>query len=180
MYKLNGELSLRAVTEHDQSFLDDLYISRREDLQQLGLASAMLDQLIKMQQQAQSLGIHQHYPNADYWIVAHGNQAVGRVVVDAGSTDFRLVDIAIIPAAQRKGIAREILFAMQERARHQNMGISLAVEKNNNVARSLYLGMGFFVHSDDMLFEQMHWRAASSTMAVEADCQSMRKNNVTA
>ncbi|MFZ6658743.1 GNAT family N-acetyltransferase [Undibacterium sp. TJN19] len=166
MYKLTGERQLRPLRESDQVFLDDLYASRRLDLQQLPMAPVIVAQMIKMQQHVQMSGIQQHFPEAQHFIVEEAGQPVGRVVIDAGTSDLRLVDIAMMPQAQRKGIARSVLRAMQEEALENNLNISLAVEIHNQAARALYLQMGFFVQGSDGLFEQMHWYSSSDKQHV--------------
>lgn len=166
MYKLTGEHRLRPLGGDDQGFLDDLYASRRTDLQQLPMATVMLAQMIKMQQHVQMSGIQQHFPEAQHFVVEEAGRPVGRVIIDTGVTDLRLVDIAILPQAQRKGIARSILRAMQEQARESNLNVSLAVEITNQAARTLYLQMGFFVQSSDGLFEQMHWHRPTGNQEV--------------
>ncbi|MFZ6780734.1 GNAT family N-acetyltransferase [Undibacterium sp. Ji83W] len=158
MYKLPAALALRKVNDDDQAFLDVLYASRREDLQQMPMDAAFIAQMIKMQQHVQMEGIRMNYPDAGHWLIEDAGQPVGRVIIDTGSNDVRLVDIAIIPAAQRRGIAKAILLAMQADAQSQGKGVSLAVEQTNFAARGLYLQSGFVVHSADALFEQMYWR----------------------
>ncbi|MFZ6770512.1 GNAT family N-acetyltransferase [Undibacterium sp. Di26W] len=157
MYKLTGERQLRMQREDDQVFLDALYASRRQDLQQLPMDAVVVAQMIKMQQHLQMVGMRQHYPEAQHYIVELAGKSVGRVIIDAGANDLHLVDIAIAPEVQRNGIARSVLLAMQEQALEKNLGISLAVELRNPGARALYLQMGFLVQSSDGLFEQMRW-----------------------
>ncbi|WP_422980098.1 GNAT family N-acetyltransferase [Undibacterium sp. Ji49W] len=166
MYKLTGGCQLRAPREDDQAFLDVLYASRRLDLQQLPVDPVVVAQMIKMQQHVQMAGIRQHFPDAQHWIVEQTGQPVGRVIIDAGTNDMRLVDIAIAPEAQRQGIARSVLLAMQEEATEQNQVVSLAVELSNHAAKALYLQMGFLVQSTDGLFEQMHWHGRAGVVDV--------------
>jgi ribosomal protein S18 acetylase RimI-like enzyme len=160
VYNLTGDCQLRMFREDDQIFLDALYAGRRADLQQLPLDSIAVAQMIKMQQHVQMAGIRQHYPDAQHFIVEQAGKPVGRVIMDAGASDLRLVDIAIAPEAQRQGIARSVLLAMQEQAQEKNLAVSLAVELSNQAARTLYLQMGFLVQSNDGLFEQMQWHGS--------------------
>lgn len=168
MYKLTGERQLRALKEGDQVFLDALYANRRPDLQQLPLDPVAVAQMIKMQQHVQMAGIQQHFPDAQHFIVEQAGKSVGRAIIDASASDLRLVDIAIAPEAQRQGIARSVLLAMQEQAREQNLAVSLAVELSNHAARMLYLQMGFVVWSNDGLFAQMHWHGSAGVSASDS------------
>ncbi|MES2036974.1 MAG: GNAT family N-acetyltransferase [Pseudomonadota bacterium] len=163
MYKLPAALMLRKVSDDDQVFLDALYVSRREDLRQMPMDAAFIAQMIKMQQHVQMEGVRMNFPEASHLIIEDADQPVGRIIIDTGSNDLRLVDIAIIPAAQRKGIAKAFLLAMQADAQSQGKGVSLAVEQTNFAARGLYLQLGFVAHSADALFEQMYWRGNVTT-----------------
>ncbi|MFZ6735786.1 GNAT family N-acetyltransferase [Undibacterium sp. Ji42W] len=163
MYKLPAALALRKVNDDDQAFLDALYASRREDLRHMPMDAAFIAQMIKMQQHVQMEGIRLNYPEALHLMIEDDGQPVGRVIIDTGSNDVRLVDIAIIPAAHRQGIARAMLQALQAHAANHGKSVSLAVEQTNFAARGLYLQTGFVALSTDELFEQMQWRAHAST-----------------
>ncbi|MFZ6872268.1 GNAT family N-acetyltransferase [Undibacterium sp. Di27W] len=163
MYKLPAALALRKVLDLDQAFLDALYASRREDLRQMPMDAAFIAQMIKMQQHVQMEGVRMNYPDAGHYLVEDAGLAVGRVIIDTGEADLRLLDIAIIPSAQRQGIARAILQAMQAEAQEQGKGIRLAVEQTNFAARGLYMQLGFTVQSTDALFDQMYWHDHAQT-----------------
>lgn len=83
-------------------------------------------------------------------------------MVDTGVSDIRIVDIAVLPFAQRAGAARTVLQALQASAREHGLGMSLAVGKANTAARALYRSQGFTVSSDDGLFEQMAWMGGAA------------------
>lgn len=163
VYKLPAALTLREVHECDQMFLDTLYASRREDLRQMPVDVAVIAQMIKMQQHVQMQGVRLNYPDARHVIIERVGQPVGRFIINAGSDELRLIDIAIIPSAQRQGIAKAILLAVQADAQGQGKGVSLAVEQTNFAARELYMQLGFVAVSADPLFEQLHWRAQELT-----------------
>ncbi len=165
MYNLPGTLHLRAVDEADSEFLEELYFSRRADLQQIPGDAQFVRQLIKMQQQMQAVGIRNNFPVARHLLLEDGSVRIGRLVVDIGASDVRLVDIALLPEVQGRGIGRKVLQAMLEDALSQGLSMSLAVEKNNVRARALYLSAGFHVHSEDSMFEQLHWHPESKRLA---------------
>jgi len=157
LYLLPEPLALREASAADQGFLEALYFSSREDLHQAVADAAMLKQLIALQQRTQEVGFRHGFPNAAHLILQQGGQSIGRVVVDTGPSDMRLVDIAIAPPARRNGAATAVLRALQAAAQSQGLPVSLAVSKSNHAARKLYLGLGFAVRTEDALFEQMTW-----------------------
>jgi len=158
VYKLPAALALREVHEDDQAFLDALYASRREDLQQMPVDAVFISQMIKMQQHVQMEGVRMNYPEAMHCIIENAGLPVGRIIFTTNDHDLRLIDIAISPRAQRQGIARAVLLAMQLDAKTHCRDIHLAVEQTNFAARGLYMQMGFTTQSANALFEQMRWQ----------------------
>lgn len=159
MYPLPEPLALREVRAEDQDFLEALYFASREDLHNAVPDAAMLRQLMAMQHTMQQAGFRQNFPAAVHLMVLRHGQPIGRVVVDTGATDIRLVDIAITPAARRTGAATAVLRALQAAARAQGLTVSLSVSQGNPAAQALYAGLGFTVSVDGPVFAQMVWRA---------------------
>lgn len=162
MYTLPEPFELRPVGAGDQEFLEDLYFSSREDLHQAVPDPALLRQLIAMQRKMQQTGFEQGFPAARHFVIQCGGRPMGRVVVDEGPLDLRVVDIAIAPADRRSGAARAVVQALQATAAARNLSVSLAVAKSNHAARSLYLGLGFSVRSQDPVMEQMAWQGRAA------------------
>jgi GNAT superfamily N-acetyltransferase len=150
---------LRSDHEHDQEFIDTLYRSTREDLLMLPMDPVFIDNLIRSQQQIHALGVQQNYPNAQTIILEYQRQALGRMVFEHAADDIRLIDIAVLPSAQRQGRARYMLLYLQQMAGTRQASLSLRVVKNNLKARSLYLSAGFQIVDEDEISEQMRWRA---------------------
>lgn len=157
MCNLYETLHLRPVNEADDAFLEALYFSRRTDLQQAGADEQFVRQLINMQYRTQLLGIKNTYPQARHLLIENAGLCVGRLVMDVGSADIRVIDLALVPDVQRKGMGKAVLRIIQHEATEKKLDISLSVEKNNLTARALYLKAGFKVHNDDALFEHMRW-----------------------
>jgi ribosomal protein S18 acetylase RimI-like enzyme len=154
--------SLRAATSADQDFLDALYFSSREDLHAVSPDAHGVAQLVRMQQQMQQAGFNAHYPQAQHWLVQRAGQAIGRVVLDFGAADVRLVDLAIIPASRRAGAATAVLQAVQAMAHAQGLAVSLAVSQANAGAMRLYQRLGFDVSAQDVVQAQMRWQGVQA------------------
>ncbi len=153
-----AHIALRQVlVQEDQAFLDALYFASREDLHAFSTDPQLLAPLIQMQQRMQQAGFAAHFPDAQHWLVQSQGQPAGRLVVDVGPHDVRVVDIAITPAARRTGLARTVLQALQTVARAQQLPVSLAVSKTNPAAQALYQSLGFAVTTQDELLAQMVW-----------------------
>lgn len=147
-------------TGGDDAFAAELYRSTREDLRQMPGDPAFVEQLMAMQQRAQILGYRQAYPQASYLVLLYANRPIGRLVIDREGAVLRLVDIAILPEAQRQGAAFAVLTCVQTLAANEQLRIELAVGKGNLAARRLYQRLGFHLDSEDALQEQLAWSAA--------------------
>jgi ribosomal protein S18 acetylase RimI-like enzyme len=147
-------------TGDDDAFAAELYRSTRDDLRQIPGDPAIIEQLMAMQQRAQITGYQYTYPQASCLVLQRAGIPIGRLVIHRQDSVLRLVDIAILPAAQRQGAALAVLTCLQTLATNDQLRIELAVRKGNLAARSLYQRMGFRLYGEDALQEQLAWSAA--------------------
>jgi ribosomal protein S18 acetylase RimI-like enzyme len=151
---------LRPATDADAGFAQALYASTREDLRQLPLPPEQLAQLIGIQQRAHEAGQRAAWPHAEIMIVEQAGMAIGRVVLDTLGGDWRLVELALLPAMRGRGLGAALLATLQARARAQGAGIGLAVLRSNAAALRLYQRAGFTIAGGNELQHQMTWRPA--------------------
>ena len=160
MHSLPYPLVLRNAADADADFCRALYASTREDLQQLPLAPAQRDGLIAMQQRAHEAGRRARYPEAEVLILEHAGEPAGRLVLDSAGSEWRLVDLALLPAQRGRGFGQALLAALQARAATAGVGIVLSVLHTNEAAQRLYRRAGFAVRTSDALSHEMAWRPA--------------------
>ncbi|MDO9271252.1 MAG: GNAT family N-acetyltransferase [Methylobacter sp.] len=153
----NTDLNIRPEVEQDMAFVDRLYRSTREDLLQLGLAEALMDNLIQMQLHAQKTGYRMQFPDADYSIVEKKGEAIGYLVIDKGDEAIRLVYIAFLPHERNRGHGSRLIQALQTQASGANKPIKLSVDPQNMQAKHLYLSSGFQVKNNDGANLEMVW-----------------------
>lgn len=158
MFTVAQHLQLRNTHDGDAPFRRALYAATRDDLRQLPMPAEFIDNLISMQQQIHEEGQRNAFPHAQHWIVECHGEPVGRVVFDMSGDEWRLVDIAIAPAARRRGVASAVLRALQRRAAGQRAAIGLAVAHANDGARRLYAAAGFQPRASDTLHQQLLWQ----------------------
>lgn len=156
---LPAPYQLRLQRDDDDGFAAALYSSTRDDLRQMPAEPAVIEQLISMQRRMQSHAYRQAYPHAAYLVLQHGDNPVGRLILDCQDQVLHLVDIAIVPAAQGQGAGSAVLRALQAQAGAQQWQIHLAVNKNNAAARALYRRLDFRLRGENAVQEQLEWRA---------------------
>ncbi|UGQ48215.1 GNAT family N-acetyltransferase [Massilia endophytica] len=152
-------LQLRPAQAADDTFLKALYASTRDDLSLAAATPDMLALLLDLQWRAQSGGYRQTYPDADSLIVEEDGMPLGRLLVDCSASPWRIVDIALLPAARGRGHGAALLGALQAKARAAGAALALSVRRDNPAARRLYDSLGFVPAGGDMLAEQMVWPA---------------------
>lgn len=141
---------LRPVETADQAFLFQLFCAIRPEL-------AMLpESLLQMQFRAQTLSYGAKYPGAEHQIVAEEGRPVGHLLVDRSPERIHLVDIALLPEVQGKGIGSELLQALQQEAAASSRPVRLSVYETNP-AQWLYARLGFAVTGHDGTRLQMTW-----------------------
>lgn len=152
-------LRIRPADAADQDFFSELYRSTRDDLRSLLADPRYIDGLIAIQQQAQAAGYRNSYPDALYQVLELDGVAAGRLVTAAVAGALRVVDIAVIPWARRRGVAGEALRRVQRQAAGEGQDVTLAVRKDNAGARQLYAALGFALEAEDAVKLQLRWRA---------------------
>jgi ribosomal protein S18 acetylase RimI-like enzyme len=155
-------ITLRPQTAADQDFVLHLYASTRADLAELQCDAAMRAQLIRMQCEAQQAHYRAHYPRAQASLVIDSDGTpIGRLVVDRGPHEIRLVDISLLPEHRRRGVGQLLLRALMTEGEHAGLPVRLSVLAGNP-AIHLYQRLGF--EGDGMMgaHHAMAWRGETA------------------
>jgi ribosomal protein S18 acetylase RimI-like enzyme len=136
-------VTLRPVREADLPFLRALYASTRE--QELSVVPWTAEQkaaFIDMQFEAQDRYYRTHYANGRLDVIEMDGTPVGRLYVDNGATDVRVIDITVSPEHRGRGLGGALMRDILARARTEGRAVSVHVE-DGNPARRLYERLGF-------------------------------------
>lgn len=155
-------LSWRRANADDIPFLRQLYgTTRADELAHIPwpemLKQGFLDEQFALQ--------HEHfvhyYAGADFLVVEHAGQPVGRLyAVRQPQQAFSIVDIALLPAWRGKGIGSVLITCLQHEARAQAQALLLHVSAHNPSARRLYERLNFVAEGgDEGLHQPMRWCA---------------------
>lgn len=154
---LPTNLHLRPVASADEAFLAVLYRASRPDLLAMAGEPQLLEHILAMQQRVQVESYRKAFPAADFLIVEHCHERIGRLVLELSAAALRLIDVALLPQAQGHGHGKALLRALQEQAAANQVPLRLSVNPANHRARQLYLGHGLLVEQSDVLAEAMVW-----------------------
>jgi ribosomal protein S18 acetylase RimI-like enzyme len=139
-----GPLALRAETDADAVFLFRLFAASREGpFRAMGLPPAQIVQLLEFQHRSQSLSYRHQHPGAAFLIVEAGGEPIGRLVENPGADAAEIVDVAVVPAWLRRGVARALLSDVLSRAADAGRGARAHIAWDNTASQALFSGLGF-------------------------------------
>lgn len=159
-----NSLTIRPMRSTDKAFVEGLYHSSRDDLRLINAEEDFIETLIEIQQKAQTLGYGDMFPNAMYFIVERQSERIGRIVIDFGEAEVRLIDMVFMPLARGKGYGSEVIKMLQQAAAVNQVPLTLAVLSYNQAAKALYLKLGFYVESSTGMHERLIWYPNQATM----------------
>ena len=156
----------RPERDEDRAFAAAVYASTRaEEVAQTGWAIEMQRQFLAQQAEAQHRHYRRHYPDAEWLIVERGGEAVGRLYLEEWPSQFRVIDISLVPESRGSGIGAAILCDIGAAAAAAGKKVSIHVEKNNR-ARNLYIRLGFAVVEDKDVYDLMEWDPGAAPPAI--------------
>jgi GNAT superfamily N-acetyltransferase len=113
---------------------------------------------VQMQFIAQHHYYHVHYADAAFQVIECDGMPAGRLYVARGSTEMRIVDIALLPSY--RGVGSWLLEESLAEAARTGKRVSIHVERFNP-ARRLYERLGFRRIADQGAYLLMEWAPAA-------------------
>jgi ribosomal protein S18 acetylase RimI-like enzyme len=136
-------ITLRPIQDADRDFLQRLYASTRaEELAATGWSAARQVAFLEMQFEAQTRAYRENYPDQDYRVIERGGEPIGRLYLNRGPRELRIVDIALLPEHRNAGIGTRLLRDVLAEADAAQIPTTIHVEKPNRALR-LYTRLGF-------------------------------------
>jgi|SRR5271156_3966859 len=152
-------LAVRPALPQDEIFLYDLYSAvRSAEFELAPISAAQKEQLIQMQFRAQLSEYTQMYPNSCYHVVLLDSKPVGRLWVAPGEGELQLVDIAVHPSLQGKGIGTVLVQRVQEEAAKARLPLRSCVFRFNPGSLRFHRRLGFSIVREDQTHYYMEWR----------------------
>ncbi len=155
------EVTLRPAGPEDYEELVRVYASTRADelAQVTWWDDAQKLAFCRQQYDAQKAEYDSRFPDAQYDVVLLDGRTAGRLWVGRGEEEIRLLDIAVLPWAQRQGVGTAIVKSLIEEARSSGKRLRHMVFVMNEGARRLYERLGFVVFEEaGGAYLHMEWR----------------------
>ena len=156
-----GLLALRPLTPEDEGFLVALYGSTRGDeLAQVEWADGQQDLFVKWQFDLQRREYDARFPEAEYNVILVDDHPAGRIWIGRDAEQIRLLDIALLPEFQNRGVGTLLLRRLIDEARVAGKPLRHMVFVLNNEAHRFYERLGFVVIEDLGAYKHMEWRVS--------------------
>jgi len=154
-----GTVELRPVTASDDEFLLSVYASTRADeLAQAEWAEGQQEMFLRWQFDLQRREYDARFPDASYNVILVDQQPVGRIWVGSDDEQIRLLDIALLPEFQSRGIGTALLERLKNDAATNGKALRHMVFVLNNNAERFYERLGFTRIEDFGAYKHMEWR----------------------
>jgi len=101
-------------------------------------------------------------------VILFDGQPVGRLWIGRDAEQIRLLDIALLPSAQSRGIGTALLRRLIAEARQTGKKLRHMVFVLNPDAHRFYERLGFRVIEDLGAYKHMEWQAAESSTSDES------------
>ncbi len=153
------EMALRHAQACDHDFLFACYAGSRDDeMAHAPWDAATKTLFLRAQFDAQQRHYAAHYTNATRYIACAGGVPVGMLWLARSEHEYRLMDMAVLPAARNRGHGSQLLSMVLTEAAETGKYVSLHVWAGNPRANRLYLRFGFAPVSSDGMHVRMEWR----------------------
>lgn len=137
------KINFRKVSENDFPFLRKVYRStREEELSRSGMSDEDKSRFIEFQFNAQHAHYSQAYKDAEFDLILLDDEPAGRLYIWRTETQIRIMDIALVPDFQGKGIGTRILQSIIKESEKLGKKVTIHVEYFNPALR-LYERLGF-------------------------------------
>jgi len=154
-----GTVELRPVSESDNEFLLSIYASTREDeLAQVEWVEGQKEIFLRWQSDLQRREYEERFPDADYRVIVVDQEPAGRIWVGTDDQQIRLLDIALLPQFQNRGVGTVLLKSLMAEAETAGKALRHMVFVLNNNADRFYERLGFKKIEDFGAYKHMEWR----------------------
>ena len=139
------DIGFRPALDEDRPFLFRVYASsRKEELAPVPWTPEQKQLFLEQQFHAQDHHYRTCYEGAEFLVILVDGRDAGRLYVYRSPGDILVMDIALLPEEQRRGVGTSILSGLVSEANGSGRSMSLHVEPNNPALR-LYKRLGFRV-----------------------------------
>jgi GNAT superfamily N-acetyltransferase len=153
----DGAIDLRPARPEDADFLFELFRAHSTGVLKLGrLPDQKIDELLTTQYASRLRSFRERFPHARWSVVEFAGTPIGELIVDEDANTICIVDIALRPEYQRRGIGGALLRALAAAAGQG--GLRAMVMMTNAASLSMFRRLGFAETGHDSAYIELRWR----------------------
>ena len=157
---IHQNLSLRPAKSADEAFLETVYAgTRRDELAIFNWSREQENAFFKMQFEMQTRAYRMQFPDAVNYIIEFAEKPVGRLIVERGEREIKLIDISLLAEFRNRGIGSVVIENLKAEAVAGEKSLFLRVLKTNMSAKRFYERLGFAVVENADLHFAMRWHS---------------------
>ena len=155
-------VALRPVAPADEEFLLSVYASTRaEEMALVPWTDEQKRAFIKMQSDAQRRSYEENYAGITYSVVLCDGRPCGRLWVSRPPEEIHLLDIAVLPEFQNRGVGTVLLRQLIEESEREGLPLRHMVFLSNDDATRFYERLGFARVERHGMYWEMERRPAT-------------------
>jgi ribosomal protein S18 acetylase RimI-like enzyme len=148
---------MRPAEAGDLAFMQQLYSCTRSAEVRMGACDLTTETLLQgLQFKAQQTWFETRYPNADMAVIMDRERSIGRLYVDYGPDELRILDICLLPDYRNRGIGLGLLRSLQAQGERLRLPVRINVALGSPAQRLLQR-CGFEVLAVDGVYNTMEW-----------------------
>ena len=151
------EVSLRPEQAGDEDFLFRVFASTREE--ELALTNwdeATRAAFLNQQFNAMRRGYRDMFPTGEFLIIQLAGRPVGRMVLNRGTGEIRVVDVALLPEFRNRGLGTGLMRGVCAEAGGTGPAVTLSVLTFNRAGR-WYARLGFTPTGGSGIYDEWAW-----------------------
>ena len=148
-------IHLRLIQSADMDFMRALYASTRaQEMARVPWPDQAKREFLDQQFALQHHHYQTYFAQAEFLLILRQALPIGRYYIDRSSSEFSLIDIALVDEERGHGIGTALLTDLVASAEHAQRSIELHVEPDNP-ARRLYARFGFVLVENRGVYDLM-------------------------
>jgi GNAT superfamily N-acetyltransferase len=157
-------LAIRPARTGDDGFLEKLNRDSRDDIRMADADKDFIEAVLDQQLVAQTTGYGTQFPNALYFIVEKTGERVGKLTLDWGGTEARVVDLGFVRKARGKGFGEIIIKALLAACGPAKCPLAVTCLKNRPALYRFLIANGFMVAETTDTADLLVWYPKADDM----------------
>ena len=146
----------------DGDFLFRLFAEVRvPEMTRMGVDPTVQQTLLELQFRSMNAQYAENFPHARFEVVESDGERIGRIVTDVTERCVTYVDIAVLPAWQRSGIATALMLALLGEPARLGVPARVQVAVTNTASLRLCARVGFVPIAQTPPTVRLEWRGPS-------------------